>query len=195
MEDEDLDRIDVVSASAKFRLGNPISSAEQDEVGLWTKSNKMIELADAQRRGAAGMGGRTHAWTNMYDPTENSYAQQVHEDSKTAKDIWVFYRDPDEALQDAAGRPLDYLKKRDREKIHKYVYAGAWWVNLGDIEGEAANLIKRDPPQAKRFFGNIRAEGKALPAEEDPHEVAIRSAPGRGDRARIRRVSDRRLGR
>lgn len=158
VEDEELDRIDVVTASAKSRLGNPISSAEQDEVGLWTKANKMIALADTQRRGAAGMGGRTHGWTNMYDPTENSYAQQVHQDR--ASDVWVYWRDPDEALTDAEGRPLDYSKKRNREKIHRYVYAGAWWVNLASIEAEAANLLKRDPSQAERYFGNRRAEGK-----------------------------------
>ena len=160
LEDEELDRIDTVTASAKSRLGNPISSAEQDEVALWTKTNKMIELADTQRRGAAGMGGRTHGWTNMYDPTENSYAQQVHQLSKTSSDIWVFYRNPDEVLLDSDGRPLDYLKKRNREKIHRYVYAGAWWVPLASIESEAANLIKTDPAQAARFFGNKKAEGK-----------------------------------
>jgi len=160
MEDEELDRIDVVTASAKSRLGNPISSAEQDEVGLWVKSNGMIALADVQRRGAAGMGGRTHAWTNMYDPTENSYAQQTHTLSKTSKDIFVYWRDPDEALRDDDGRPLDYLKKRHRDRIHRYVYEGAWWVNLASIEQEAATLLKTDPPQAERYFGNKRAEGK-----------------------------------
>lgn len=160
IEDEELDRIDVVTAAAKSRLGNPISSADQDEAGLWTKTNGMIALADVQRRGAAGMGGRTHAWTNMYDPTENSYAQQVHQLAKTAGDIWVYYRDPDEVLVDPDGRPLDYTKKRNRDRIHRYVYAGAWWVPLASIEQEAANLLKTDPPQAERYFGNKRAEGK-----------------------------------
>ena len=32
IDDDDLDRIDVVTASANSRLGNPISDAEQDEV-------------------------------------------------------------------------------------------------------------------------------------------------------------------
>lgn len=56
-DDLDLDRIDVVTASATSRLGNPISDAEQDEAGLYTKSNGMLDVADTQRRGAAGMGG------------------------------------------------------------------------------------------------------------------------------------------
>lgn len=183
VEDEELDRIDMVTSSAKSRLGNPISSAEQDEVALWTKTNKMVELADVQRRGAAGMGGRTHGWTNMYDPTENSYAQQVHSSAADAGDIWVYYRDPDEALLDADGRPLDYLKKRNREKIHKYVYAGAWWVNLASIEAEAANLIKTDPSQAARYFGNKKAEGKGAYLQKRV------LTPGRDKREPLREIA------
>ena len=44
-DDLDLDRIDVVTASATSRLGNPISDAEQDEAGLYTKSNGMLDVA------------------------------------------------------------------------------------------------------------------------------------------------------
>lgn len=73
-------------------MGNPISDAEQDEAGLYTKLNGMLDVADTQRRGAAGMGGRTHFWTNAYDPGENSYAQQQFE--LGSKDAWIFYRNP-----------------------------------------------------------------------------------------------------
>lgn len=150
--DDDLDRIDVVTASASSRLGNPISDAEHDEVGLYTKSNKMIDVAETQRRGAAGMGGRTHATTNAWDPSLNSYAQQTYESG--SDDIFIFYRNPDLALSDKEGKPLSYKKKADRRRIHEYVYAGSWWVNLDSIEAEAAELMKTDPAQAERFFGN-----------------------------------------
>lgn len=153
--DSDLDRIDVVTASANSRLGNPISDAEQDEVGLYTKQNKMIAVAETQRRGAAGMGGRTHATTNCWDPALNSYGQQVYESyEQGATDIFVFYRNPDLALSDADGHPLSYKRKDHRRKIHEYVYRGSWWVNLDSIEAEAAELMKTDPAQAERFFGN-----------------------------------------
>src|SRR5699024_10509213 len=76
---DDFDRIDVVTAAANSRLGNPISDAEQDEAGLYYKSNKLIDVADTQARGAAGMGGRTHLTTNAWDPTMGSYAQMVYE--------------------------------------------------------------------------------------------------------------------
>lgn len=155
--DDDLDRIDVVTASANSRLGNPISDAEHDEVGLYTKTNKMIAVAETQRRGAAGMGGRTHATTNCWDPSMNSYGQQVYESG--SDDIFVFYRNPDLELRTKEGKPLDYKHKADRRRIHEYVYEGSWWVNLDSIEAEAAELIKTDPAQAERFFGNRIVSG------------------------------------
>jgi hypothetical protein len=156
---DDLDRIDVVTSSARSRLGNPISDAEQDEAGLYTQSNKMVEVADTQARGAAGMGGRTHLTTNAWDPGENSYAQQIFELDED--DTFVFYRDPDRAVEIRRndGKPLDYKDKDDRRKIHEYVYRGSWWVNLDSIEADARSLMKRDGAQAERFFGNRRVTG------------------------------------
>ncbi len=158
--DDDLDRIDVVTASANSRLGNPISDAEHDEVGLYTKSNKMIDVAETQRRGAAGMGGRTHATTNAWDPSLNSYAQQVFESG--SDDIFVFYRNPDLELHDKDGKPLSYKNKAHRRRIHEYVYAGSWWVNLDSIEAEAVELLKTDRAQAERFFGNRIVSGSGV---------------------------------
>lgn len=162
-DDDDLDRIDVVTPAANSRLGNPISDAEQDEVGLYLKSNKLINLAETQRRGAAGMGGRTHATTNAWDPSQGSYAQQVYESG--SEDIFVFYRNPDLALRDADGQPLNYRRKADRKRIHEYVYEGSWWVDLASIEAEAVELMKTDPAQAERFFGNrlVQGAGSWLP--------------------------------
>lgn len=159
-DDDDLDRIDVVTSSANSRLGNPISDAEQDEGGLWFVSNKMLAVADNQNRGAAGMGGRTHVTTNAWDPAMSSYAQQLYESGEA--DLFVFYRNPDQepSLRDAEGRPLSFLTKASRRKILQWVYQGSWWVNLDSIEGEAVALInKGDPAQAERFFGNRLVPG------------------------------------
>lgn len=162
-DQEDLDRIDVVTSSARSRLGNPISDAEQDEAGLYTKSNKMVDVADTQARGAAGMGGRTHLTTNAWDPSENSYAQMLYEAQEP--DVFIFYRDPDKALRGDDGKPLSYKKAADRRRIHEYAYEGSWWVNLDSIEALAQKLMKRDPAQAERFFGNrlVSGAGKWLP--------------------------------
>jgi hypothetical protein len=159
-EQDDLDRIDVVTASANSRLGNPISDAEQDEVGLWYASNKMLTVADNQNRGAAGMGGRTHGTTNAWDPAMSSYAQAMYESG--AADVFIFYRNPDlePSLCDDSGRPLSFLVKTHRLKILKWVYEGSWWVNIASINAEAEDLIKKgDPAQAERFFGNRLVQG------------------------------------
>ena len=159
LDDDDLDRIDVVTASANSRLGNPISDAEQDEVGLWTPQNKMIDVADTQARGAAGMGGRVHLTTNCWDPAENSYAQLIYESGDA--DVFVYHRNPNVVpeLLDEHGFPLSFQYKANRRKIFEYVYEGSWWVNLDSIEGEASKLLKRDPTQAERFFGNRLVQG------------------------------------
>jgi len=157
--DDDLDRIDVVTASANSRLGNPISDAEQDEAGLYTKANKMVDVADTQARGAAGMGGRTHLTTNAWDPAVNSYAQQVFESGD--EDVFIFYRDPN-VLVDSDGNRLNYRRKDHRRLIHEYVYAGSWWVNLDSIEALAVSLLKKDPNQAERFFGNRLVQGSGV---------------------------------
>lgn len=158
-DDVDFDRIDPVSSSARSRLGNPISDAEQDEAGLYLPTNQMIRVADTQNRGAAGMGGRTHAWTNAWDPTENSYAQRLYESG--APDLFVFYRNPDLApeLRHEDGTPFSFTRARERRKILEYVYSGSPWVNIDSVEAEARDLMKVDPTQAERFFGNRLVPG------------------------------------
>lgn len=153
-DDPDLDRIDIVTASAMSRLGNPISFALQDETGLYTKNNKMVRVAETQRRGAAGMGGRTMETTNAWDPAENSVAQRTAESRRP--DIFRYHRQ--------APAAWSYRNRRDRRKIHRYVYDDSPWVDLDSIEAEAAELLEKDPPQAERFFGNrlVAMEGTWL---------------------------------
>lgn len=154
---EDFDRIDAVTSSARGRVGNPVSWVLQDETGLYTKQNKMVGIAETQRRGAAGMGGRTVETTNAWDPAENSTAQRTYESS--SKDIFKFFRMPPKALS--------WKNKRDRRRILKYVYEGSPWVNLDSIEAEAVELNETDPAQAERFFGNrlVARAGTWLPPE------------------------------
>ena len=153
--DPDLDRIDVVTASANSRLGNPISAAFQDESGLYTKQNGLWKVAGTQRRGAAGMGGRVVETTNAWDPAEESVAQATFETA--SDDVFRFFRIPPAGLR--------YLDKRQRRKIHEYVYQGSEHVSLDSIEGEAAEMIEKDPAQAERFFGNriVAGGGSWLP--------------------------------
>lgn len=142
-------RIDTVTSSAMSRLGQRVTFAPQDEVGLWTKTNRMMSVADTQYRGLAGMGGRASLTSNAWDPAESSVAQ-VQFESK-AQDIYRQFKQPPSNLS--------YKNKVERRKIHTIVYGEALkqnggHVDLDSIEAEAFDLIERDAAQAERFFGN-----------------------------------------
>lgn len=153
-DDPELDRIDMVTSSARSRVGNPISGYVHDESGFYTKSNGMRDVAEAQRRGAAGMGGRGIETTNPWDPAVNSVAQTTYE--SVSKDVFRFYPNPDTnpELRGRDGKPLSYSVKANRRRIHAFVYSGSDHVNLDSIEAEASELMVHDPAQAERFFGN-----------------------------------------
>ena len=147
-------RIDTVTANARSRLGQRVTFCLQDETGIWTKRTGMVAVAETQRRGLAGMGGRAVETTNAWDPTEESVARRTAL-SKTG-DIFRWHP--------LAPAHLKYRHKRDRRKIHEHVYEGSPWVDLDAIEAEAAELLEVDPGQAERFFGNrvVAGEGAAF---------------------------------
>jgi len=164
-------RIDVVTAAANSKLGAPINFAVMDETGLYTPRNRLLKVAQTMGRNLAGMGGRSIETTNAWDPMDDSRAQQTQE--SRAADIYKFYRKPP--------ADLSYRNKRERHKIHEYVYAGAPWVDLKAIEAEAAELLETDPAQAERFFGNRLVQGLgAFMAESvwDESQSDVTVAPG-----------------
>ncbi|MGW9587489.1 hypothetical protein [Microbacterium sp. NPDC055455] len=142
-------RIDAVTSKATSRLGQRITFTAQDETGLWLESNGGWKLAKTQRRGLAGMGGRSIETTNSWNPAENSTAQQTFESK--AKDINKDFQQPP--------ADLDFRKKADRRRIFEFNYRAAPWVSINAIEAEAAELIETDPADAERFFGNRVVSG------------------------------------
>lgn len=133
-----------LSSAAKSKLGQPLTGGLGDESGLYTASNKVLDTWQTMRRGITAMQGRTIELTNPWDPTENSAAQQAFQSRKS--DIFRYYRQPP--------ADLDYKKKRDRHKIHVFVYADSPWVDPKTIDAEADELVETDPAQAERFYGN-----------------------------------------
>lgn len=142
-------RIDVVTSNAQSRLGNPVTYVAQDETGIYVDSNGMRKVAETQRRGLAGMGGRAQETTNCPDPSQDSVGQRTFESH--AEDIHKFYEPPP--------ANWSYRNKAERRKIHRYNYAGSPHVDVDSIDAEAAELAEKDPEQAERFFGNRMVYG------------------------------------
>lgn len=142
-------RIEPVTAAARSRLGQRVTFVVQDETGTWTEGNGGQKLADTQRRGLAGMGGRAIETTNAWDPMENSVAQRTFESS--SMDVYRDFRQ--------APASLSYGNRAERRRIHKAVYGDSWWIDLDRIDAEAMELAERDPAQAERFFGNRLVQG------------------------------------
>ena len=171
-------RIEPVTASARSRLGQRITFAVQDQTESWIKRNGGHALADNQRRGLGGMGGRSIETPNAWDPNERSVAQLTFESHPP--DVHIDYPTP------AKG---SVRNKRERRRVLAGVYGdaarrppdGRWepWVDLDRIDAEAEELIRRgDPGQAERWYLN-----RVLPGADaafDPAEWKGLARPGEG---------------
>jgi hypothetical protein len=148
--------IEPVTASAISRLGQRVTFVVQDQTESWTKQNKGRMLADNQRRGLAGMGGRWMETPNAWDPAEGSVAQQTSEGTE----VGVY-------LDDIDVGPGSVRNKTERRRMLKKAYGDSWWVDLDRIDGEIVSLLDRDPAQAERWFLNRKraAEDAAFDPE------------------------------
>lgn len=133
-----------LSSAAKSKLGQPLTGGLGDESGLYTASNRVLDTWQTMRRGIAAMQGRTIELTNPWDPSEDSAAQQAFRSKRP--DIFRYHRKPPD--------DLSYANKRERHKIHVYVYGDSPWVDPKSIDAEAAEFMETDPAQAERFYGN-----------------------------------------
>lgn len=170
-------KIETVTSSAMSRLGNPIVFALQDETGTYTDANKLRKVAETQRRGAAGMGGRTIETTNTWDPSEDSVAQRTAESQRP--DIFKFWRNPDlePTLRHADGTLFKFSVARERRKILKWVYWGAEHIDLAGVEAEALELMEKDPGQAERFYGNRVVAGLGTWISRDAWDMRSKPKP------------------
>lgn len=150
-------KIEPVTASGRSRLGQRVTFINQDQTESWLKSNGGRVLADNQRRGIAGMGGRWLSTPNAWDPAEDSVAQYTAEYERDG-----VYHDDVEAPE-----TLSVRNKTERRKALRLVYGDAVvgtrdgvtgavkpWINLDRIDAEIEALVPRDPAQAERWFLN-----------------------------------------
>lgn len=177
-------RIETVTSSAPARLGQPLTFASQGEVGLWTKRNGLEKVAETQRRNLAGMGGRSSANTNAWDPAQNSVAQQTFKAAGTLPDILVQFTQPPAALS--------FTDRRERRRILHAVYPpevrreNGGHVDLVSIEAEALELLAENPADAMRFFGNLLVKGGGRAFDLDRFlELGVKTAKVVPERALI----------
>jgi hypothetical protein len=150
-------RIDVVTASAPSREGQPISFAVCDEVHIWAKSNGGRKLYNAIRRNATKMGGRILSTTNAYDPGAESVAELVEASAATTPGT-MLYGPQYEAHNVELGNRESLLEGLRR------VYRHAPWV---DVERVAADCMDPDTPaeDVVRFFLNVNAASDSVLCE------------------------------
>lgn len=162
--------IEPVTASAISRLGQRITGAVQDQTESWTQQNGGRKLADNQRRGLGGMGGRFLETPNAWDPTEESVAQQTSEGGE-----------PGVYLDDVDPGAGSIRNKAERRRMLKKVYGDSWWVDHDRIDGEIVALLDRDPAQAERWFLNRKraAESVAFDGEQWDKLASPREREGR----------------
>jgi hypothetical protein len=156
-----------VTASAMSRLGQRITFAVQDQTESWTESNKGRKLADNQRRGLAGMGGRWLSTPNAWDPTEESVAQYTAEHERDGVyhddvDAARFAVDPQQG--GAAAGAEDRVRRLGHGPPERQDGRDQPWIDLDRIDAEIRRFFPRDPAQAERWFLNRKnaAEGKAF---------------------------------
>lgn len=161
-------RVEMVTASAGSREGQPITAAICDETHLWTRSNGGRRLYATIRRNASKMGGRVLATTNAYDPGAESVAEQVEATAGSTAGIMVYGPQYEAEVVDLSSRET-ILKGLERP------YRDAPWV---DLQRVAADCEDPDmaPEDVFRFHLNLnRAADSVLcdyptvaPAELEP---------------------------
>lgn len=155
--------IEPVTSAQFSRLGNPIRLVVQDQTESWWESNGGRALADTQRRGIAGMGGRFLETPNAWDPAKQSVAQYT----QTEPGVYVDDVDPG---------PGSIRNKADRHRMFCRAYGDSrrspsnpdGWVIEERIEAEVLALLPRDPAQAERWFYNRKkaSEDAAFDVEQ-----------------------------
>lgn len=149
-------RLEPVTASARARLGAPMTMATLTETHLFTLQGGYRKLAGAVKRNIAGMDGRWLELTNAWDPTEGSEAQVTAESGNSR--VYVDTVEP---------RRVEVLEDDEelyRELLRQYGDSArerGGWVNIrGRIfhEVRSASHLEAD---RRRFFLNEIVVGQS----------------------------------
>jgi hypothetical protein len=164
-------RIEMVTASAGSREGQPITAAICDETHLWTRTNGGRRLYATIARNASKMNSRVLATTNAFVPGAESVAEQIETASLKTSGVMIYGPQYEGVVKDIADLPslMGGLRR---------AYRDAPWV---DLERVAADCQDPDmePADVQRFHCNVNAAAESSLCAE-PQTVALGEmfAPG-----------------
>lgn len=164
-------RIEMVTASAGSREGQPVTAAICDETHLWTRSNGGRKLYATISRNASKMNGRLLATTNAFVPGAESVAEQVEQAAQRTSGVMIYGPQYEAPVKDLADRAalLDGLRR---------TYRDAPWV---DVDRIAADCSDPDmaPEDVLRFHLNVnQAAESSLCADPPTVDAVDLFAPG-----------------
>ena len=162
-------KLEVVTAAAGSREGQPITAAVLDETHLWTRTNRGRMLYATIMRNLSKMGGRGLATTNAYDPGSESVAEQIELAAKKRPGIMLYGPQYESEVQD-----LNDLVALRRGLEH--TYRDAPWVDIDRIMEDCQDPDIK-PEDIHRFHLNVnRSSDSALC--DFPYVSEIELEPG-----------------
>lgn len=139
--------VEVVTAAAASRTGQPITHAVCDEVQLWHPGNRGTKLYRTMLDNAAPMGGRIMALCNAPEPGLRSVAESTEQVAAQSPDVMLYgpqYQEHVPDLQDEVAL-LEGLRR---------VYRDAPWTDPERIAKEIGDA-DREPEEVYRNFLNV----------------------------------------
>lgn len=156
-------KIEPVTASARARLGAPMTMATLTETHLFTLQGGFRKLAGAVKRNIAGMDGRWLELTNAWDPTEGSEAQVTAESGDER--VYVDTIEPRRVEDLETDEELLY-----RELLRQYGDSArerGGWVNIkGRIIHEVRSKRHLEADRRRFFLNEIVVGQSAFVAPE-----------------------------
>ena len=164
-------RIEMVTASAGSREGQPITAAICDETHLWSRQNGGRRLYATIARNASKMGARVLATTNAFLPGAESVAEQIEQAALSTVGVMVYGPQYEARVKDISNR--DELVAGLR-----VAYRDAPWVDLERVAADCQDP-DMDPNDVLRFHLNVNEAADASLCPE-PHLTAVSEffAPG-----------------
>jgi hypothetical protein len=165
-------RIDTVTSNARSRLGQRVTYVPQDETGIWTPQSGMVKVAETQRRGLAGMGGRAEETTNAWDP-ERGVGRAAHRRSDDRRHL---------PAAPEAPASLSYRNKAERRKIHRR------------LPGLQVGRPRRDRGRGRRAAGGRPGAGRTVLRQPAPSPARTRRSTSTSGRKRADLATSSRRG-